>query len=138
MHRQIAVLVRKRRADLGWTQTDLARSVGSSPSRICKLEAGDESVAVTLMLRALAVMQSPLRIEIDSGRDPFADSDLSPEQRRQMSARIQRRGHAARIAERESVDPGDVEHALFNLTLTPWQRLARSFKRAGLKRLSTH
>jgi hypothetical protein len=47
-----------------------------------------------------------------------------------------RRKHAERIAERTGVDAGDVEHVLFNLTLRPWQRLARSFQRAGLKRLS--
>lgn len=32
---------------------------------------------------------------------------------------------ARRLAAREGIDAGDVEHALFNLTLTPSQRLAR-------------
>jgi hypothetical protein len=86
------------------------------------------------MLKALDVMASPLRIEIDSARDPLAG--LSKQQRRQLSERLLRRKRAERIAERHEVDAGDVEHVLFNLTLPPWQRLARSFKRAGLKRLS--
>lgn len=133
---RLAKLVRTRREVLGWTQSDLARALGSSPSRICKLEAADTTVSASLMLRALEVMASPLRIEIDSARDPFAESGLSKEQRRQLSERLQRRRHAERIAERHGVDAGDVEHVLFNLTLPPWQRLARSFKRAGLKRLS--
>ena len=136
--RELANLVRRRREELGWTQSDLARALGSSPSRICKLEAADSSVAPSLMLRALAVMDSPLRIELDPTRDPFADPGLSKAQRRQLSRRLQRRRHAERLAERHDVDAGDVEHALYNLTLPPWQRLARSFKRAGLKRLSAH
>jgi len=52
--------------------------------------------------------------------------------------RIFRRQKAVRIATRWRVDPGDVEHVLFNLTLEPLERLARSFSRAGLKGLSTH
>jgi transcriptional regulator with XRE-family HTH domain len=134
--RKLAKLVRRRREELGWTQSDLARALGSSPSRVCKLESADSSVAVSLMLRALAVMDSPLRIEIDPTRDPFAEAGLSKAQRRQLSQRLLRRRHAERLAERHALDAGDVEHALYNLTLPPWQRLARSFRRADLKRLS--
>jgi predicted transcriptional regulator len=133
----LAALVRRRREQLGWTQSDLARAMGSSPSRICKLEGTDASVAPSLMLRALDAMDSPLRIEIDSRRDPFAQSRLTKQQRHQLSQRLLRRKQAERIAEREGVDAGDVEHVLFNLTLSPWKRLARSFQRAGLKRLSS-
>lgn len=129
-------MVRRRRESLGWTQTDLARALGSSPSRICKLEAVDATVSASLMLRALEVMASPLRVEIDTARDPFAEAGLSKKQRHQLSERLQRRQHAERIAERHAVDAGDVEHVLFNLTVPPWQRLARSFKRGGLRRLS--
>ena len=111
--------------------------MGSSPSRICKLEAADASVAPSLMLRALEVMETPLEVQIDSRRDAFAGERLSARQRHQASARLLRRKHAERVAEREGVDAGDVEHVLFNLTLRPWQRLARSFQRAGLKRLSS-
>lgn len=136
MNSKLARLVRRRREALGWTQSDLARAVGSSPSRICKLEAVDTTVSASLMLKALEAMATPLHIDIDPARDPFAERGLSAEQRRQMSVRLQRRKHAEHIAERHAVDAGDVEHVLFNLTVPPWQRLARSFKRAGLKRLS--
>jgi len=81
-------------------------------------------------------MDCPLRMEIDAAKDPFAQHGVSNAHRRQLSRRLQRRRHAERLAERHAVDAGDVEHALYNLTLPPWQRLARSFKRAGLKRLS--
>lgn len=136
MNRDLAALVRRRREQLGWSQSDLARAMGSSPSRLSKLEAADASVAPSLMLKALAIMETPIRIEIDSRRDVFADARLSPHRRRQASARLLRRKQAERIAEREGVDAGDVEHVLFNLTLDPWQRLARSLQRAGLKRVS--
>jgi len=109
--------------------------MGSSPSRVCKLEAVDTSVAPSLMLRALEVMEAPLEVHIDSKRDALGQH-LSARQRSQASARLLRRKHAERVAEREKVDAGDVEHVLFNLTLPPWQRLARSFQRAGIKRLS--
>jgi transcriptional regulator with XRE-family HTH domain len=137
MNAALARLVSKRRRQLGWTQSDLARAMGSSPSRICKLEGRDGSVAPSLMLRALEVMEAPLNIEIDSRRDMFAESRLAKRQLRELSQRLLRRKLAERIAERERVDAGDVEHVLFNLTLRPWQRLARSFQRAGLKRFST-
>lgn len=136
MNSDLAALVRKRREQLGWSQSDLARAMGSSPSRVCKLEATDTSVAPSLMLKALEAMETPLRVEIDSRRDAFAGARLSRRQRHQASVRLLRRKQAERIAEREGVDAGDVEHVLFNLTLRPWQRLARSFQRAGLKRLS--
>ena len=90
------------------------------------------------MLRALQVMEGPLSIEIDVARDPFAQPGLSDTLRRQLSARLLRRRRAERIAERHAVDVGDVEHVLFNVTLPPWQRLARSFQRAALKRLPAH
>jgi hypothetical protein len=54
-----------------------------------------------------------------------------------LAERLQRRAQAERIAKRWKVDAGDVEHVLFNLTLDPWQRLLKSFKRGGLRRLST-
>jgi len=133
---RLAALLCKRRRQLGWSQSDLARAMGSSPSRISKLEATDASVAPNLMLKALEVMEAPVEVRIDSRRDAFAGDELSLRERRQASARLLRRKHAERIAEREGVDAGDVEHVLFNLTLDPWQRLSRSFRRAGLKRLS--
>ena len=136
MIEELANLVRKRREQLRWTQTDLSRAMGSSPSRICKLEAGDASVAPSLMLRALEVMAAPLKVEVDLIRDPLREEGLTRKQRDEVSRRLLRRQHAERIAEREGVDAGDVEHVLFNLTLHPWQRLARSFQRAGLKRSS--
>jgi len=45
--------VRRQRELLNLTQTDLARRIKSSQSRVAKLEAGDSSVALDLVFRAL-------------------------------------------------------------------------------------
>ena len=45
--------LRERRATAGLTQTALARLTGSSQSRVAKMEAGDPSVSLDLLIRAL-------------------------------------------------------------------------------------
>lgn len=127
-------LIKARRQKLGWSQTELAAAMGSSPSRVNKMESADGSVAVSLMLRALDVMATPLRIEIESSCDPFADPALTAKLRRNLSARLLRRAQAQVIAAKHAVDTSDVEHVLYNLSLAPAQRLADSFRRANLKK----
>src|SRR5258708_923225 len=45
--------LRKRREQAGLTQIDLARRLGSSQSRVAKMEAADPSVSLDLLLRSL-------------------------------------------------------------------------------------
>jgi len=45
--------VKALRADQGVTQGELAKRLGSSQSRVAKLEAGDSSVSLDLLMRAL-------------------------------------------------------------------------------------
>lgn len=45
--------LRARREDQGLSQTVLARKLGSSQSRVAKMEAGDPSVSVDLLIRGL-------------------------------------------------------------------------------------
>lgn len=49
----LAKLVRTLRAETGVTQQALAERIGSSQSRLAKLEGNDPSVSVELMLRTL-------------------------------------------------------------------------------------
>ena len=49
----MATTVRATRQKRGWSQIDLATRLGSSQSRIAKVEAGDPSVSLDLMVRAL-------------------------------------------------------------------------------------
>jgi len=51
-----------------------------------------------------------------------------------LVGRMARRNLAEQIAVRSSVDPGDVEHVIANLELTPTERLSRSLSRGRLKR----
>lgn len=49
----ISSLVKAQRAKSGWTQEQLARAIGSSQSRIAKLEGGDPGISLDLMIKAL-------------------------------------------------------------------------------------
>jgi len=45
--------LRERRTDLGLSQTELAHRLGSSQSRVAKMEASDPTVSVDLLIRGL-------------------------------------------------------------------------------------
>jgi len=49
----LAAGLRRRRETLGLTQTEAAVRVGSSQSRVAKMEAADKSVSTDLLLRSL-------------------------------------------------------------------------------------
>ena len=49
----ISNLVKAQRSKKGWTQEQLARAIGSSQSRIAKLEGGDPGISLDLMIKAL-------------------------------------------------------------------------------------
>ena len=48
--------VRERRVERGLTQLQLARRLGSSQSRIAKMEAADRSVSIDLLVRSLLAL----------------------------------------------------------------------------------
>jgi len=49
----LARRVRQLREEHNWTQADFARMVGSSQSRVAKMEAADPTVSVDLLVRSL-------------------------------------------------------------------------------------
>lgn len=53
--------LRERRRAAGLTQTALAQQLGSSQSRVAKLEAGDASVSLELLIRALLAVGASRR-----------------------------------------------------------------------------
>lgn len=53
MHHALSRELRERRHHAGLTQATLARRIGSSQSRVAKMEAGDPGVSLDLLIRAL-------------------------------------------------------------------------------------
>ncbi|MDP2232534.1 MAG: helix-turn-helix transcriptional regulator [Actinomycetota bacterium] len=52
----LAEYLRDIRVGHGWTQTHAARILGSSQSRVAKMEAADRSVSVDLMVKSLLTL----------------------------------------------------------------------------------
>ena len=50
---ELSNLIKSRRTKIGWTQEQLAAAIGSSQSRIAKMEAGDSGITLDLMMKAL-------------------------------------------------------------------------------------
>lgn len=50
---EISGLIKSQRKKRGWTQQQLARAIGSSQSRVAKMEAAEPSTSLDLMIRAL-------------------------------------------------------------------------------------
>ncbi|MGH7719891.1 MAG: helix-turn-helix transcriptional regulator, partial [Gemmatimonadaceae bacterium] len=53
--------LRRYRTKRGWTQTAVAGRIGSSQSRVARMEAGDSSVSLDLQVRALLALGAGLR-----------------------------------------------------------------------------
>jgi ribosome-binding protein aMBF1 (putative translation factor) len=53
--------LRERRQRLGLTQVELAKLLRSSQSRVAKMESGDPSVSVDLLVRSLLVLRTTAR-----------------------------------------------------------------------------
>ena len=53
---KLADAVKARRSNSKLTQVELANSLGSSQSRVAKMEAGDPSVSVDLLIRSLLAL----------------------------------------------------------------------------------
>jgi len=52
----LASFLRRFRQKRRWTQTQVASKLGSSQSRVAKMEAGDRTVSVDLLLKSLLVL----------------------------------------------------------------------------------
>lgn len=52
---ELARVLKETRVERHWTQTQLAEVLGSSQSRVAKMEAADKSVSLDLLVRSLIV-----------------------------------------------------------------------------------
>lgn len=50
---EISGLIKSQRKKRGWTQQQLATTIGSSQSRVAKMEAGEPSISLDLMIKTL-------------------------------------------------------------------------------------
>ena len=57
----LVVALRRIRAKHGWTQARVARRIGSSQSRVAKMEAGDRLVSIDLLVRTLLALGATRR-----------------------------------------------------------------------------
>ena len=57
----LAQRLRELREKRNWTQADLAKRVGSSQSRVAKMEAADPTVSVDLLVRSLLAIGADRR-----------------------------------------------------------------------------
>ncbi len=57
----LARSLKKRRQSRKWTQTQLAKAIGSSQPRVAKMEAADPSVSIDLLMKALLTMGATRR-----------------------------------------------------------------------------
>lgn len=62
MHRSLSHTLREQRVAAGLTQATLAKRIGSSQSRVAKMEAGDPSVSLDLLIRALLATGASRRV----------------------------------------------------------------------------
>jgi DNA-binding XRE family transcriptional regulator len=71
---RLAAGLKRRRLKRCVTQTDLAKAVHSSQSRIAKMEAGDPTVSIDLLVRTLLALGASRRelADIISGSSPKA------------------------------------------------------------------
>ena len=52
----LADFMRDVRVEHGWTQTHVARLIGSSQSRVAKMESADSSVSIDLLVKSLLAL----------------------------------------------------------------------------------
>ena len=107
----------------GLSSAELARLSGLPESSIRRLFSSKKvsDVKVSTVAKIATVVGAELALK-------KIDDDLPPEVGRLVVERVKRRRLAERLAARGGHDPGDVEHALYNLTLAPSERLARRFR----------
>jgi hypothetical protein len=61
---QLAAALRKRRLAKGITQVDLAKAIGSSQSRVAKMEGGDPQTSLELLVSAVVAVGGKPKLKV--------------------------------------------------------------------------
>lgn len=67
----LGAVVRGRRQDLGWTQTELAARAGLSRKWISEVESGKATVVLSAVLRVLEALGLTVQASLDSSSSPL-------------------------------------------------------------------
>ena len=121
-------LLDQERKRLKLTKAQLAARCGLASISVRKIFTAD---GADIKLSTVTKLADALGAALELHR---VDHDVDGERAAHLVGRLSRRNLAEQIATRSHVDPGDVEHVLANLELTPTQRLSRSLSRGRLKR----
>jgi len=125
------VIVRRldeERKRLKLTKAQLAARCGLASITVRKIFTSDGAdIKLSTVTKIADALGASLELHL-------VDHDVDADTAVHLVGRMSRRNLAEQIAARSSVDPGDVEHVLANLELTPTERLSRSLSRGRLKR----
>jgi transcriptional regulator with XRE-family HTH domain len=116
------------RKRLKLTKAQLAARCGLASITVRKIFTSDRAdIKLSTVTKIANALGASLELHL-------LDHDVDADTAVHLVGRMSRRNLAEQIAARNSVDPGDVEHVLANLELTPTERLSRSLSRGRLKR----
>jgi len=73
--REIGLLVRARRTEKGWTQADLARSVGTTQRWVSEIENGKATAEIGMVLQTLSMLGVRLEAGMADAPRPWPDGD---------------------------------------------------------------
>jgi transcriptional regulator with XRE-family HTH domain len=103
----------------GLTKKQLADKCGMSDASMRRLlSSAGSDVKLSTLKKIATVLGATIQIS-------KIDNDLDPEQGQHLIDRIRRVRLSERLAEQSGLDAGDIEHALYNLTLPSSDRLGR-------------
>lgn len=74
--RDLGILIRTRRAEKGWTQAELARSVGTTQRWVSEIENGKATAEIGMVLRTLAMLG--VRLQAGTPDEPRRWPDGDP------------------------------------------------------------
>lgn len=98
---RLAMAIAERRRKRGWTQKDLADRIESSQSRIAKIEAGDASVSLDLLVRSFFALEAgPLDLAKTISPSPIPSAERRVSFSRATTARLARKRSPAKAKHR--------------------------------------
>lgn len=120
--REMVRVLDKERRRQGLTKQQLAEKCGLLSTTVRRLfTSKNPDTKLSTLTKLTSALGASLEVRM-------VDHDSTPEQSEHLIARLRRMRLSERLEKRTGLDAGDIEHALYNLTLTPTERLARRLR----------